>query len=53
MDLSKVEEKIGKSEYVNYNEMREDLDLIWSNCYDYNHEPVCRIVIYIYIYIFK
>jgi hypothetical protein len=40
MDLSKVGQKIANYEYPGFAEMKIDLDLIWSNCYAYNHDLV-------------
>lgn len=40
MDLSKVGQKITNQEYPSFAEMKKDLDLIWSNCYAYNHDLV-------------
>ncbi|EOB12520.1 Transcriptional activator SPT7 [Nosema bombycis CQ1] len=37
IDFATIQKKIGK--YYSYNEFKEDLDLIWSNCYTYNAGP--------------
>lgn len=50
MDLQSMLKKVKAKQYKSKREFRDDLDLIWSNCFTYNateaSSPMVVIVIY-------
>lgn len=38
MSIFDIRQKLKKSQYSNFNQVIKDLNLIWSNCRDYNEE---------------
>jgi len=38
IDLSSITEKLRKGKYMKKDDFKNDLDLIWSNCYTYNRD---------------
>ena len=41
MDLATMARKVKNKQYKSKREFKDDLDLIWSNCYKYNAAEVC------------
>lgn len=42
MDLGTILKKVKAQQYKDKAAFKEDLDLIWENCYTYNTLPVCN-----------
>ena len=41
MDLQTMLKKVKQKTYKSKKEFKDDLDLIWSNCFTYNATEVC------------
>lgn len=41
MDLQTMLKKVKQKSYKSKREFKDDLDLIWSNCFTYNATEVC------------
>jgi transcriptional activator SPT7 len=41
MDLQTMLKKVKTKQYKSKKEFKDDLDLIWGNCFTYNAAPVC------------
>ena len=44
MDLQTMQKKVKQRHYKSKREFKDDLDLIWSNCYQYNATEVSNSV---------
>lgn len=42
MDLATMARKVKNKQYKSKREFKDDLELIWSNCYKYNAAEVCK-----------
>lgn len=41
MDFQTMLKKVKQKQYKSKKEFKDDLDLIWSNCFQYNAAEVC------------
>jgi len=41
MDFQTMSKKVKQKQYKSKREFKDDLELIWSNCYTYNASDVC------------
>jgi transcriptional activator SPT7 len=44
MDFQTMLKKVKQKQYKSKREFKDDLDLIWSNCYMYNATEVCGLL---------
>ena len=45
MDLQTMQKKVKSKQYKSKREFKDDLDLIWSNCFTYNATEVRRMLL--------
>jgi len=43
MDFQTMLKKVKQKQYKSKKEFKDDLDLIWSNCFQYNAAEVCHL----------